>query len=215
FKAVVDDKIENVKKSDVTSEATGEKCPTCHEGDLMWRLSRFGKKFKGCNRYPDCTYIENTNPTGGAGNGEDTGIQCPKCKAANILKKLSRRGTTFYSCQSWPKCDYSVWDAPQANPCPSCHWPITVTKVSKKFGEWHRCPQEGCDWNDNAEAAAVTAAFRARFMARKDKAAEGKAKAAAAKKAKKGASKAAAKPATKATKKAPAKKAGAKKAASA
>jgi DNA topoisomerase-1 len=103
-------------------------------------------------------------------------------------------GKTFYSCGTYPACDYAVWDKPEPTPCPSCNWPFITAKVSKKFGEWHRCPN--CDWNDNKEAADQAAMFRARFakvregkMAAK---AAAKEKAAAAKKA----SKAAAKPAT-------------------
>ncbi|MFZ2587018.1 MAG: type I DNA topoisomerase [Alphaproteobacteria bacterium] len=194
FKALVDDKTESVKKSDVTTEPTGETCPQCGKHELVFRLGRYGK-FKGCSGYPECTYIEKTGPTGPA--PVSIGMACPSCKTGELLQRTSRMGKVFYGCSTYPTCSYSVWDKPLPTPCPTCHWPITVTKISKKYGEWHRCPQPECDWNDNKEAADATAAFRARFTKGK----EAKAAVLARKKAEKAeakkAARAAAKPPTK------------------
>lgn len=190
FKTTVDEKMESVRKSDVTTEATGEACPQCGEGELVYRLGRYGR-FKGCNRYPECNYIEKTGPA--AAPGEDTGIECPTCHKGNLVKKVSRMGKTFYSCGTYPTCTYAVWDEPVATPCPGCGWGFVTKKQSKKYGEWHRCP--ACSWNDNQEAADAAAAFRARFT-------KGKEAKAAAITAKKTAAKAAKSPAKKATSKA-------------
>ena len=78
-------------------------------------------------------------------------------------------------------------------PCPSCGWGVITKKISKKYGEWHRCPQPTCSWNDNQESADATAAFRARFTKGKEAAVAKKAAATAAKKAASSAKKAAAK----------------------
>ncbi len=41
-------------------DKTGETCPQCKEGELVWKKGKKrGRKFKACNRYPDCDYIEN------------------------------------------------------------------------------------------------------------------------------------------------------------
>ncbi len=149
FKTRVDDKIESVKKSDVTSESTGETCPTCNKGELLIRLGRFGK-FKGCNNYPECKHTE---PLEGREAPEraapvDTGVQCPSCKKANMVERKSRRGKIFYSCESYPTCKYATWDKPMAKPCPTCAWPITTEKETKRFGRVEKCPQEDCDWQD-------------------------------------------------------------------
>lgn len=186
FKALVDDKIESVKKSDVTTEKTGEMCPECGKHELVYRLGRYGK-FKGCSGYPECKYIEKTGPTGPAPVG--TGIACPKCKQGEMMQRTSRMGKIFYGCNRYPDCDYSVWDKPLAQPCPSCAWPIQLIKSSKKFGEWHKCPN--CDWSDNKEAADASAAFRARFAKVREAKAAAKAARAAEAKAKKAATKAA------------------------
>lgn len=42
--------IKNIKKT------TGLKCPQCNEGDIIERKTRSGKKFWGCERYPECDY---------------------------------------------------------------------------------------------------------------------------------------------------------------
>ena len=204
FKTLVDDKIESVKKSDVTTEKTGEMCPECGKHELVYRLGRYGK-FKGCSGYPECKYIEKTGPA--AAPAESTGIECPKCHKGEIVKRLSRMGKVFYSCGTYPACDYAVWDKPLPTPCPSCKWPFITEKVSKKFGAWHRCVN--CDWNDNKEAAEQAAMFRARFA----KVREGKMAAKAAAKEKAAAAKKASRAAAKApaAKKAPAKKPKAKK----
>lgn len=36
--------------------ATGIKCPTCKEGDVIPRKTKKGRLFYGCNRYPDCDF---------------------------------------------------------------------------------------------------------------------------------------------------------------
>lgn len=51
----------NIKKIE---EKTGEKCPKCEIGDIVWKKGKKrGLKFKACNKYPDCDYIENAKKT--------------------------------------------------------------------------------------------------------------------------------------------------------
>ena len=153
FKTTVDDKMENVKKSDVTTEKTGEVCPTCKEGELLIRLGRYGR-FKGCSRYPECKHIENLqDPNGGESQAEkkepvDTGIQCPKCKENNILERTSRRGKVFYGCAGYPKCQNAYWNKPVDKPCPKCNHPFITEKETKRDGLTQICPNEKCDWQD-------------------------------------------------------------------
>lgn len=216
FKAQVDTISETVKKSDM-AEKTGEACPTCGTGELVWRLSKFGKKFKGCNRYPECTYIESTRPAAEADPAANTGIACPACAKGTLVKKLSRYGKTFYSCNTWPTCNYACWDMPVATPCPTCSWPILTQKSSKKYGEYLVCPQPTCSYTTNEQASAAAAVFRERFAKSRAAAAEKKEAAKAAQKAKKAEERATAKAEKSAgkptAKKAPAKKPTSKKAA--
>jgi DNA topoisomerase-1 len=122
----------------------GRNCPEC-ESDLIIRSGRYGK-FIGCSNYPDCKYIEPLEKP------EDSGVQCPQCKKGNILKRKSRRGKIFYSCARYPECDYAIWNEPLAQPCPTCHWPITSIKTTKRSGTQRVCPQQDCKFAEHWDA---------------------------------------------------------------
>lgn len=154
FKAQVDEKTLSVKKSDITSESTGEICTVCGTGEMLIRLGRYGK-FKGCSNYPQCKNIINI-PKEGEEDTEgavpeapkDTGVQCPECKDANIVEKKSRRGKIFFGCGGYPKCKYALWNPPLAEACPSCAWPIITQKEMRDGSIVKICPQETCNWQD-------------------------------------------------------------------
>jgi DNA topoisomerase-1 len=118
----------------------GRRCPEC-ESNLIIRSGRYGK-FIGCSSYPDCKYIEPLEKP------ENTGVQCPECKTGNILKRKSRRGKVFFSCERYPECKYAIWNQPLAQPCPTCHWPITSIKTTKRSGTQRVCPQQDCKFTE-------------------------------------------------------------------
>jgi len=122
----------------------GRSCPECNS-NLIIRSGRYGK-FIGCSSYPDCKYIEPLEKP------ENTGVQCPECKKGNILKRKSRRGKVFYSCERYPDCKYAIWNQPLAQPCPSCHWPITSIKTTKRSGTQRVCPQQDCKFAEPWDA---------------------------------------------------------------
>jgi len=124
------------KESAAPKVVEGRSCPEC-KSDLIIRSGRYGK-FIGCSSYPNCKYIEPLEKP------ENTGVQCPECKKGNILKRKSRRGKVFYSCERYPDCKYAIWNQPLAQPCPSCHWPITSIKTTKRSGTQRVCPQQDC-----------------------------------------------------------------------
>jgi DNA topoisomerase-1 len=128
----------------------GRKCPDC-ESDLIIRSGRYGK-FIGCGNYPNCKYIEPLEKP------EDSGVQCPQCKKGNILKRKSRRGKIFFSCARYPDCDYAIWNEPLAQPCPTCHWPITSIKTTKRSGTQRVCPQQDCKFAEPWDAPVPAAA---------------------------------------------------------
>ncbi len=68
---VLDDVQKDLEASlfDMTKE-NPRACPTCSEGQLSLKLSKFGP-FLGCNRYPDCKYTKSLN---GSASSED-GLQ--------------------------------------------------------------------------------------------------------------------------------------------
>ena len=87
----------------VPTEATGEKCPKCHEGQLVIRTGRFGK-FLSCSRFPDCDYSAPYTQT-------LEGFKCPKCGAEIVIKK-TKKGKQFYGCSRYPECDWASWRKP-------------------------------------------------------------------------------------------------------
>lgn len=122
------------------------KCPKC-ESELHIKLGRYGK-FIGCGSYPKCKHIEPLEKP------KDTEIQCPECKKGNMLTRKSRYGKIFYSCEHYPTCKYATWNEPLTEPCPTCKWPITTLKVTKRWGTEKVCPQKECDYKikvDDAE----------------------------------------------------------------
>jgi len=86
----------------VETETTGEKCPTCGEGQVVIRVGRFGK-FLSCSRFPKCKYT--------APYIAKTGIKCPKC-GGDVVYKKTKKGKGFYGCSNYPKCDFASWHKP-------------------------------------------------------------------------------------------------------
>jgi len=88
----------------VPTEATGEKCPECKEGQVVIRTGRFGK-FLSCSKFPDCKY---TAPY----VLKVEGAKCPDCGSEVVIKR-SRKGKQFYGCAGYPKCKWASWKKPQ------------------------------------------------------------------------------------------------------
>lgn len=87
---------------------TGQKCPTCKEGELLKIKGRFGE-FLGCSRYPKCKHIGNLNPTDSnippKVPDEPTGKNCPEC-GKPVFKKTGKFGI-YYACESYPKLKHT------------------------------------------------------------------------------------------------------------
>ena len=91
--------VKDAKRVKIETEKTGEKCPTCKEGDVVIRTGRFGK-FLSCSRFPDCKYT--------APFVEETNLTCPKDGGKIVIKK-TKKGRRFYGCSNYPKCDFAAW----------------------------------------------------------------------------------------------------------
>jgi DNA topoisomerase-1 len=87
----------------VPTEAIGEKCPECKEGELVIRVGKFGK-FISCSRFPECKYsapfVQNLE-----------GVVCPQC-GDKVVVKRTRKGKQFYGCANYPKCNWASWRKP-------------------------------------------------------------------------------------------------------
>lgn len=123
------------KEEPVLSE---EKCDKCG-APMLIKQGRFGK-YLACSAYPECKNIQPLVKP------KSLGIPCPTCKEGELQEKKSRYGKIFYSCSRYPTCKYALWDLPLQQPCPSCGFPLTVEKTTKREGTVRKCPQEKCDF---------------------------------------------------------------------
>ena len=57
-------------------------CPKCGQGEIVFKKSKKGTVFFGCNKYPDCSYALWDEPTGNT---------CPECGEL-LLKKITKNG---------------------------------------------------------------------------------------------------------------------------
>jgi DNA topoisomerase-1 len=82
----------------VKPKSLGITCPTCKDGELMEKKSRYGKIFYSCNRYPKCKYALWDQPLAEA---------CPKCAFPILVEKTTKRAGTVHKCPQ-ENCDYHV-----------------------------------------------------------------------------------------------------------
>jgi DNA topoisomerase-1 len=82
----------------VKPKALGIPCPSCNEGELMEKKSRYGKVFYSCNRYPKCKYALWDQPFA---------EPCPKCGFPLVTEKTTKRYGTVRKCPQ-QECDYQV-----------------------------------------------------------------------------------------------------------
>jgi len=85
---------------------TGETCPKCGLGTLVGKRGRFGP-FVGCDRYPDCDYIQREGPQ--PPDQLPFEVVCPKNQDGHLVARRARRtGNVFWGCSNYPKCDYTT-----------------------------------------------------------------------------------------------------------
>lgn len=97
---------ENMPRRNVL-EKVGRNCPTCSDGELVIKHSRYGK-FIGCTTYPSCKHTERFL--------ERKGLLCPECgdeSLGEIVERRSRKGRVFFGCSRYPECEYTVWKLPK------------------------------------------------------------------------------------------------------
>jgi DNA topoisomerase-1 len=77
------------------------KCPKC--GAMMaYKLSKRGKRFLSCSRYPDCDGAQNVDREGKPQQLEVTSFMCPTC-GKPMIKRMGRFGP-FLGCSGYPEC---------------------------------------------------------------------------------------------------------------
>lgn len=67
--------------------SSGIKCEACKEGELVEKHTRKGKMFWGCNKYPECTNAQWTDPKTTPQSGKVTIVKAASKKAVKSKKK--------------------------------------------------------------------------------------------------------------------------------
>ncbi len=99
--AIADEKLPK-REINAEPEYVGRTCPTCEEGQLVYREGRYGR-FIGCNNFPKCRHTEQILVK--------VGITCPVA-GGEIVEKKTRRGRTFFGCSHYPECEWTSWTKP-------------------------------------------------------------------------------------------------------
>lgn len=104
---------ENIAKVELAVQKTGEKCPECKEGELVYKDGRFGK-FIACERFPECKYTHNAY--------DKTEAKCPLCSSTVIAMRSHKRKKLFYVCDKSKKadCNFISWNLPLQEKCELC-----------------------------------------------------------------------------------------------
>jgi len=77
------------------------KCPKC-SAPMGYKLSKRGKRFLSCTRYPDCDGAQNIDREGKPAVLEVTEHMCPTC-GKPMIKRVGRFGA-FLGCSGYPEC---------------------------------------------------------------------------------------------------------------
>jgi len=74
----------NCRNTKAIVESTGISCPKC-SGELIARKTKKGRKFYGCSKYPECSFVSWDEPVA---------EKCPKCGGL-IVKKYNKKGFEY------------------------------------------------------------------------------------------------------------------------
>lgn len=109
-----------------------ELCPQCGK-PLQERRGKYGP-FIACTGYPECKYIYQPKAP----------FTCPQC-SHDVIQK-SWRGGKFWGCSTYPQCRFAVFGDIELTPCPQCHAPFLVKKVSKDGHVSLSCWKKECGY---------------------------------------------------------------------
>lgn len=72
-------------------------CPDCKDGTLQSKISRYGKRFWACSKYPSCKFITNDKPIA---------TVCPECHSPILIERKNRNGIRYFCVRK--ECTYQT-----------------------------------------------------------------------------------------------------------
>jgi DNA topoisomerase-1 len=155
FKALVDEKRRELRRSQFTTETSDELCSQGHP--MVIRLGRHGR-FLACSLYPE--HQESRPLPGEEGPRlEGEGGPCPQCGEGLLATRRGRFGP-FLGCSRYPDCDFILREGPPppqplgfAVTCPKNGDGILVARRARRTGNvFYGCAAyPKCDYTTNFE----------------------------------------------------------------
>jgi DNA topoisomerase-1 len=155
FKALVDEKRKELRRSQFTTEPSDEVCSLGHP--MVIRLGRNGR-FLACSLYPE--HQESRPLPGEEGPRlEGEGDACPKCGEGQLATRRGKFGA-FLGCSRYPDCDFILREGPPppeplafAVTCPKNGDGILVARRARRTGNvFYGCAAyPKCDYTTNFE----------------------------------------------------------------
>jgi DNA topoisomerase-1 len=155
FKALVDEKRKELRRSQFTTEPSDEVCSQGHP--MVIRLGRNGR-FLACSLYPE--HQESRPLPGEEGPRlEGEGGACPKCGEGQLATRRGKFGA-FLGCSRYPDCDFILREGPPppaplpfAVTCPKNGDGILVARRARRTGNvFYGCAgYPKCDYTTNFE----------------------------------------------------------------
>ncbi|MBF0126134.1 MAG: topoisomerase DNA-binding C4 zinc finger domain-containing protein, partial [Magnetococcales bacterium] len=142
FKTQIDEKETSTKRSDITTEATDQKCPECQQ-PLFIKLGRFGR-FLACSNYPECRFTQNLKKEGEeekpVAQPEVSDQVCDKCQQPMLIKE--GRFGKYLACSGYPACrNIQPLEKPKDTgvACPECGKGTFLEKKSRRGKIFYSC----------------------------------------------------------------------------
>jgi DNA topoisomerase-1 len=168
FRALVQEKTTELKRSDFTTQPSDEVCSLGHP--MVIRLGPYGR-FLACSLYPEHKEsrplpgeesANGSEPAGGDGATppmEGVGETCPQCGEGSLVAKRGRYGP-FVGCSRYPDCNYIKKTGAAALPplpfevrCPKCGEGQLQPRRARRTGAifWGCTRYPNCDYTTSYE----------------------------------------------------------------
>ncbi|MEK7481313.1 MAG: topoisomerase DNA-binding C4 zinc finger domain-containing protein, partial [Patescibacteria group bacterium] len=138
FKKLLDEKMQDINKKEITEEKTDEICDKCGK-PMVIKIGRYGK-FLACTGFPECKNTKNLN---GNGEKEETPPElanevCDKCGKPMAIKH--GKFGPFLGCTGYPDCrNIKHVERKTGVKCPACNEGEIVEKRSKRGRNFYSC----------------------------------------------------------------------------
>ena len=147
FWAGFEPNIESAKEADRIQMLTGKPCPKCEQWELVTKFAKSGSSFYGCNRYPECDYISETDDAEAKLFPLREKYEGKPCPAGGTMVVRIGRFWPFLSSSLYPDVKWiksisayenELLSKDYAKPCPKCGKWTMVVKSSRR-GKFLSC----------------------------------------------------------------------------